>query len=163
MAGEVSEIGIGATILVAGAILLGAVYSQKGRAQAVGYDLIASFDRAEGITVGSKVRLAGLEVGRVVDQRLDESFRAIVTLRIRDEIALPKDSVAAIFTEGLLGAKFVALQPGGDDQDLKPGERFDYTQGAVMIEELLGKIVEEAKARRAAAAPPPGQQAPRAR
>jgi phospholipid/cholesterol/gamma-HCH transport system substrate-binding protein len=83
-----------------------------------------------------------------------------VTLRVRDDVALPKDSVAAIFTEGLLGAKFIALQPGGDDQDLKSGDRFDYTQGAVMIEELLAKIVDEAKARRGASAQPQPQAQP---
>jgi phospholipid/cholesterol/gamma-HCH transport system substrate-binding protein len=153
MATEFSEIGIGATVLLAGAILLGAVYSQKGQAQAKGYNLIASFDRAEGIAIGSNVRLAGINVGRVLDQRLDDAFRAVVTLRIREDVLLPEDTVAAIQTEGLLGSKFIALQPGGDDKNMSPGSQFAYTQGAVMIEELLAKIVDEAKAKRTAPLP----------
>lgn len=116
-----------------------------------GYGLEAVFTRSEGLSIGAEVRMAGVPVGRVVGQTLTGDFRSRVALRIESGILVPEDSAAIIETDGLLGAKYVELQPGGAEETLPPGGRFDYTQGSVVVEELLAKIVGSAKARRQAA------------
>ncbi len=117
-----------------------------------GYRLSAVFQRTEGLAPGADVRVAGLAVGQVTDQTLDEHFRAHVTLRIDGDVQVPVDSAAIIETDGLLGSKYIELQPGGAEDMLKPGQRIEYVQGSVVIEELLAKVVAQAKAKRAEAA-----------
>lgn len=130
---------------------------------ATGYKLSATFQRTEGLEPGADVRVAGMTVGQVVGQTLDDRFRAQVTMRIDSGVDIPADSAAIIETDGLLGAKYIEIQPGGAEDMLAPGQRFDYAQGSVVIEELLAKVVAQAKAKRAAAAaapPAPEETAP---
>ena len=52
---------------------------------------------------------------------------AVVSLTVRDDIQLPKDTGAAITSESLLGGKYISLSPGGDETDLKPGQTITIT------------------------------------
>lgn len=112
------------------------------------YELNARFGRADGIGPGTIVRMAGIDVGEVVGMRLDPYYRAVVTFRIVDSVELPEDSAAMIQTDGLMGGKFVELEPGGALDMLSPGGWLDYTQDSVIIEDLLAKIVARAKQER---------------
>ena len=140
----------GGAVVVIGALLLSLAFAIGGKSAntAEGYLLSARFNRADGIAVGSPVRVSGALVGQVVSQGLDDRYRAILTLRVRPDIALSTDTAAVIYTDGLLGAKFVELKPGGDEQMLKPGQEIQYTQDAVVIEDLLDMIIQQAKAKR---------------
>ena len=148
MYSKTTEILIGAFVVMFGALALIYAYGSSGRSQVDGYPLEAVFARSEGIAIGSSVRLSGVEIGRVTDQKLNENFGAVLTLSIRRGIELPTDSSAAILTDGLLGAKYIALTPGGDDDFLQPGQSIQHTQGAVVVEELLAMIINQAKAKR---------------
>ena len=102
----------------------------------------ASFRSAEGIGVGTDVRLAGVKVGSVLDMELDpKSFRAETTFTIEEEVLLPEDTAAVIASEGLLGGSFVELLPGGSEFNLEPGSEIEDTQGSVSIVQLLLKFV----------------------
>ncbi len=102
----------------------------------------ASFRSAEGIGVGTDVRLAGVKVGSVLDMELDpQSFRAETTFTIEEEVLLPEDTAAVIASEGLLGGSFVELLPGGSEFNLDPGSEIEDTQGSVSIVQLLLKFV----------------------
>jgi phospholipid/cholesterol/gamma-HCH transport system substrate-binding protein len=92
------------------------------------------------------VRLAGVTVGKVTRQALDDNFHAVLTLQLDDFVKLPKDSNAAVQTEGLLGAKFIALQPGGDDKNLQAGDEIAYTQSSLSLTDLLDMIISQAEA-----------------
>lgn len=117
--------------------------------QSDGYELVGVFKQADGVGLGSEVRLAGLPVGRVVGHTLDEHYRAVLTVRLdRDDIILPEDTAAKIETDGLLGAKYIELEPGGAFDMLSSGDRLSYTQDAVIVEELLATIVSRAKVAR---------------
>ena len=140
---------IGGVVLLAGAILLAGVYGMTGHRTVPGYDLSARFNKAEGIVLGSDVRLSGVSVGRVVGQKLDDRFHAVITMRVAPSVALPRDSAALIQTDGLLGGKYIALQPGADETALKSGEQLGYSQDSMDIQDLLALIIAEAKARRA--------------
>lgn len=148
----------GAVVLVVAAVLFGLIYSKKdepgGNATENGYLLHARFNRADGIGVGSDVRVSGISVGKVVEQHLAPDFRAIVTLRVAPEVALTADTAAAIHTDGLLGAKYVELKPGGDDAMLKPGQDISYTQDSMVLEDLMDMIIQQAKAKRGYAGKP---------
>jgi phospholipid/cholesterol/gamma-HCH transport system substrate-binding protein len=87
-------------------------------------------------------------VGKIADQRLDEKFRAVLTLRLSPAVKLPADSSAAIQTDGLLGDKYVALQPGGDETDLKPGSEIAFTQDSLAVADLLEMIIDQAESAR---------------
>lgn len=117
-----------------------------------GYPLEAVFDRSDGLAPGAEVRVAGVPVGSVVHQTLDDNYRIHLTLQIARDTLVPVDSAAIIETDGLLGSKYIELQPGGEEDFLPSGGRLRYTQGSLVIEDLLAKIVGMAHARRAKAA-----------
>lgn len=147
---------IGAGVVLLLVLLLGLSYGGAGRASVPGYDLVASFNHADGITAGSDVRLSGVSVGKVVAEHLDDRYRAVITMRLAPGVPVPADSAALIQTDGLLGAKYIALQPGADETNLKPGEAMRYVQDSMNLQDLLELIVAQAKARRAGQDPKGG-------
>lgn len=102
----------------------------------------ASFRSAEGIGVGTDVRLAGVKVGSVLDMDLDPAtFRAETVLSVDPDVQLPEDTAIIISSEGLLGGSFVELLPGGSPFSLDPGSEILDTQSSVSIVQLLLKFV----------------------
>ncbi|HTH15069.1 MAG TPA: MlaD family protein [Magnetospirillum sp.] len=148
----------GAIVVLVAAVLLVLVYAKedhpKRQESAAGYLLKARFNKADGISVGSDVRLSGVSVGKVVEQRLAPDFRAIISMRIAPNVLLTTDTAAAIHTDGLLGAKYIELKPGGDEATLKPGQEIPYTQDAMVLEDLVEMIINQAKAKRGYAGRP---------
>ena len=139
---------VGAAVFLVGALVLAFSYSAVGRHTVPGYDLVARFNRADGIGIGSDVRLSGVVVGKVVGQTLDDRFRAVVTMRLAPDIEVPDDSAALIQTDGLLGGKYLTLQPGASEVNLKPGETLRYSQDSMNVQELLELIVAQGDAKR---------------
>jgi phospholipid/cholesterol/gamma-HCH transport system substrate-binding protein len=140
---------VGAVMVAAAALLFALVYSKQATStEGAGYSLTARFGQADGITVGSAVRLSGVNVGKVVDESLDPQFRAVTTLRVAASLALPTDTAAVIQTDGLLGAKYIDLRPGAEEDTLKPGAEITYTQGSLVVEDLLEMIINQARAKR---------------
>jgi phospholipid/cholesterol/gamma-HCH transport system substrate-binding protein len=107
------------------------------------YDLTAKFDNIGDLKVGSPVSMAGVEVGRVVKIDFDNTeYKAVVTLRINDKYdQIPTDSDASIYTQGLLGGKFIGLTAGGAETYLKNGDHIDFTQSAFVLENLIGQFL----------------------
>lgn len=106
------------------------------------YELVAKFDNIGGLKVRAPVKSAGVVVGRVTDVQFDsENFEAIVTLRIDNRYAFPKDTLAAIMTSGLLGEQYIGLDAGGDTQKLKDKDKIFLTQSAVVLENLIGQFL----------------------
>ena len=102
----------------------------------------ASFRSAEGVGVGTDVRLAGVKVGSVLELNLDpQSFRASAVFSVQDDVLLPDDTAAVISSEGLLGGSFVELLPGGSITNLEPGSEIEDTQGSISVVRLLMKFV----------------------
>lgn len=148
---EGKEILTGAVVAACGVLAFAYATGTNSKRELPGYDIITRFDRTDGLRDTAQVRMAGLPVGRIAKVTLDNQFRAVVTLRLAPDVKVPTDSAAVIHTDGLLGDKFIELQPGGDETFVKPGGVLTYTQGSVIIEDLLEKIVAQAKSKRAAA------------
>lgn len=105
------------------------------------YELRASFRSAEGVTVGTDVRLAGVKVGTVTALELNpQTFFADATFTMDRRVELPDDSTVLISQEGLLGGNYVEIQPGGSPFSVAPGDEIIDTQGAVSLISLLMKI-----------------------
>jgi phospholipid/cholesterol/gamma-HCH transport system substrate-binding protein len=139
---SILEVVIGALVLLVAAGFLAYAIANSGRSTGSGYTLYARFDHIDGLGVGNDVRLAGVKIGSVSEERIDSrTFQAIVGFSVRDDIKLPKDSAAIITSESLLGGKYLSLQPGGDEVVLQPGQMVTITQGSVSLEELLGKFI----------------------
>lgn len=111
-------------------------------APAEGYELTAAFRAADGVRIGTDVRIAGVRVGSVTALDLDPAtFQAVARIGLRADLALPADTAAIVATEGLLGGTYVALVPGGALETLGPGEAILDTQGSVDLVTLLMKVV----------------------
>lgn len=139
----IAELLTGAAVLLIAAGFLVYAITNSGRATVSGgLTLTARFDRIDGLAPGADVRIAGVKVGQVVNQRIDpQTFLAELTLRLDGSLRLPSDTSAEITSEGLLGGKYVALVPGGADRILRDGQRIDITQSAVSLESLLGRFI----------------------
>ena len=106
------------------------------------YDVTASFRSAEGVSLGTDVRMAGVKIGSVTGMALNpETFRAETTLSLKEGIVLPEDSAVMIAQEGLLGGNYVEITPGGSDFNLEAGGEILDTQGSVSPITLLLKFV----------------------
>jgi phospholipid/cholesterol/gamma-HCH transport system substrate-binding protein len=137
-----AELLAGAVVLAVACGFLWYAVANTGRSIEGGYTLHAKFERIDGILVGSDVRVAGVKVGSVTAIRIDpQSYQAIVDFSVANAIKLPKDSDAVITSDGLLGGKYLSLDPGGDSTDLAPGGEITLTQSSISIEQLLGKFI----------------------
>ncbi len=143
MAGSAAETLIGAVVLAAaGGFLVYAANSADIGGTGAGYDLVAEFRRAEGLSTGGDVRIAGVKVGRVRAMELDPTtYRAVVTLTIEEGLEIPEDTAAKIAATSLLGDNFIALVPGASDVMLAAGEEIAFTQDSVNILDLAARAV----------------------
>jgi phospholipid/cholesterol/gamma-HCH transport system substrate-binding protein len=112
-----------------------------------GLVLFARFDETGGLKPRAPVDIAGVKVGRVAEITLDEDFRARVRLEVDGRLALPVDTSASIVTAGLLGDRYVSLQLGAEDEVLQSGGEIGFTESAVLMERLIGKLVHNVGAR----------------
>lgn len=108
-----------------------------------GYPLVAHFDNIGGLKERAPVTMAGVHIGRV--QKIDfdnTTYEAVVTLEIDNKYnRVPKDSSASIFTSGLLGEQYVALEPGGSESYMHANDSFKITQSALVLEQLIGQFL----------------------
>lgn len=107
------------------------------------YLLKAGFENIGGLKVRSPVTVSGVRVGRVaaIDYD-DQAFEAVVTLRIKSSYdGFPEDTSASIFTAGLLGEQYIALEPGGSMENLVDGDRLQLTQSALVMEQIIGQFL----------------------
>jgi phospholipid/cholesterol/gamma-HCH transport system substrate-binding protein len=106
-----------------------------------GLVLIANFDELGGLKTRAPVVIAGVKVGQVRSIGLGDDYRARVTLDLDPTLKLPTDTSASIVTAGLLGDRYISLQVGGDQKLLASGDTLNFTESAVLLERLLGKLV----------------------
>jgi len=140
------EISVGAFVL-AGALSLvflavkvsGINLSQSSES----YVVMARFDDVSGLRPRSKVSMAGVTIGRVKGIEVDMAYgEAVVSLEIDGKPGqLTFDTGAQILTEGILGARYVSLLPGADEETLADGDVIEETQGALVLENLVGDLI----------------------
>jgi len=133
---------MGAVVLVVAAVFLFFAYTTTQVQAVSGYRVTARFDHVDGVRDGTDVRISGIKVGSVLAQRLDpKTFIAILSLNIDPTIKLPKDTVVSITSSGLLGDKYLSIDPGNDDEIIPPGGEITHTQSAMSLENLIGQVI----------------------
>jgi phospholipid/cholesterol/gamma-HCH transport system substrate-binding protein len=136
------ELGVGVFVII-GVLALSYLSIRLGRVELLGergYFVTADFPSVGGLRPGSTVEIAGVEVGRVEAITLAD-YQARVTMRIRRGVKLQEDSIASIKTKGLIGEKYVRINPGGSDQLIPPNGRIREVEAPVDFEELLSKFI----------------------
>jgi phospholipid/cholesterol/gamma-HCH transport system substrate-binding protein len=125
--------------------MLGKFFGAGGVADNLGgsYMVTARFTNVGTLSAGAPVKMAGVAIGSVQSVVADpQKLDARVTLAIDKRYnAIPDDSAAAVFTSGLIGTQYVAIQPGGSPDALKDGDEMILTQSAMQLEDLIGKFL----------------------
>ncbi|MEE9423058.1 MAG: outer membrane lipid asymmetry maintenance protein MlaD [Gammaproteobacteria bacterium] len=111
--------------------------------QGDGYNVVARFENIGGLKVRSPVKVGGVRIGRVAGIDYDtERYQAVVTMQLEGKYnQFPDDTSASVYTAGLLGEQYIALEPGGAEDYLQQGSEIDITQSAVIIEQLISKFL----------------------
>jgi len=104
------------------------------------YSLFARFNSVSGLRAGNPVEIAGMEVGRVAGFNLDqEDLVAVVELKVNRDVKVFDDAIASIKTAGLIGDKYVSIDPGGASDLLESGQTITETVSPIDIGDLIGK------------------------
>ena len=107
------------------------------------YEISARFDNIGGLKVRSAVKVSGVKVGQVSHIDYDtETFEAVVKMQVDNQYnQFPKDTIASIFTSGLLGEQYIGLEPGGDEALLDNQSEIRHTQSAMVLEQIIGQFL----------------------
>ena len=136
------DLGVGIFVII-GILALSWLSVKLGRVEFLGgqgYQVTADFPSVGGLKPGSTVEIAGVEIGRVESISLAE-YQARVHMWIHRDVKLQEDSIASIKTKGLIGEKYVRINPGGSDRLIPPNGRIREVEPPVDFEELLSKYI----------------------
>lgn len=134
------EIAVGAFVVV-GALALAYLSFSLGGLRLFAtdrYEVKARFSSVGGLESGDPVKISGVTIGEVAAIRLVD-YAAEASLLVERSVELPKDTMASVQSNGLLGDAYVSLSPGADERNLEPGERIARTEPAVSFTELIAK------------------------
>ena len=108
-----------------------------------GLRISADFDEIGGLKPRAPVVISGVKVGAVESIGLADDYRARVVLNLDPSLQLPIDTTASIVTSGVLGDRYVSLQPGAEDAMLQSGDRIEFVESAVILERMIGKFIKK--------------------
>jgi phospholipid/cholesterol/gamma-HCH transport system substrate-binding protein len=153
---EIKHILLGMMVVAATVIFFFFSYQSGPEGTASGYMLSGRFNATDGIAVGSDVVLTGIKVGQVTAREYDSKKQnVLVEMTFRDDIKIPGESTVSIVSDGLLGAKYLKVEPGGSENNMNSGDEFEFVQDSIPLVELLEKIVVEAEQKRKQPVTPP--------
>ena len=128
-------------VAVAGVFLFFSLQQRSDASPRDSYSLSAKFNRIDGISTGSDVRMAGVKVGTVSDIKLDpKTYKALVTFTMKDGIQVPDDSTAQVLSDGLLGGAYLGIMVGGSFDYIQPGGQIEFTRGSVDLLTVLSEV-----------------------
>ncbi len=155
--GNLTQTLVGLLVVLAAALILLFVYLGKGAGGVSGYDLNVKLSKADGLGVGTEVRLSGIKVGSVTEMTLDpRTFLVTVHMQMEPDVQVPVDSSILVTSAGLLGSPYLSITPGGDDKNLTAGGTIENSQGSIDIMSLVGRFATGAATTNT---PPPTPQA----
>ena len=127
--------------LVTFIILLNLIFSKKEVNNKDYSNYIASFNKIDGVGIGTEVMISGIKVGQVNNITIDKNYPQI-SFNVYKDLFISDDSSISIQTDGLFGKKFLLIEVGGSEHNLKNGDKFSFTEDSIVIEDLLEKIIE---------------------
>ncbi len=142
MRSNIFETFIGAIVIILAVSFLFYSFSITDNNSESTYKIKATFNRIDGIQIGSDVRLSGIKIGSVAKSSLNQTtYEAELVLVIDDSIYIPDDSSAKITMDGLLGSNYISIEPGGSDIYLTENDYLLYTQGSIDLIGLVGEAL----------------------
>jgi phospholipid/cholesterol/gamma-HCH transport system substrate-binding protein len=139
---SVIETILGAIVIVVAGLFLFFSYKIGNMGSPNGLTISADFSGIGGLKPGDDVVISGVKVGAV--ERVDlvpDSYLARVYMSLDSNIKLPADTAALISSESLMGGRYLALEPGADEEILENGDSIYYTQAPQNLEQLLGQFI----------------------
>jgi phospholipid/cholesterol/gamma-HCH transport system substrate-binding protein len=136
------DLAVGVFVLI-GVLALGWLSVKLGKVEiwsTGAYTVTADFPSVGGLKEGSSVEIAGVEVGRVNKIALAD-YQARVFISMRSGVKLQEDSIASIKTKGLIGEKYIRINPGGSEKIIPPNGKIREVEPPVDFEELLSKYI----------------------
>lgn len=140
---NIVETMMGAVVLLVAGFFLFFAYTSAGiQGQASGDEYWATFHNVGGLQAGSDVKMAGITVGTVVKQGLsDRDLLPVVHIRVASDIALAKDTLAKVVSEGLLGGTYLSLEQGKAEARIPPNSEIKMTEGPFGLEQIIGQFI----------------------
>ena len=133
---------MGALVLLLAGVFVFYAFTKSDRGAPAGYEVVARFDRIDGLKRGADVTVSGVKVGAVTGFELDrKTYQAVVRMMVSAGLDLPIDTHAKVVSESLLGGMVIILEPGSDKTLIKAGGEIDKTQGAIPLSELIAKFM----------------------
>jgi phospholipid/cholesterol/gamma-HCH transport system substrate-binding protein len=109
-------------LAVLGAALVAGGCTLPGRVEGP-VELTATFEDVGDLVAGHSVQVADVRVGSITSIELTDDYRAMVTMRIKDDLGLPDNAEAVLRTTSLLGEKFIELRvPRDEDGQEQPSD-----------------------------------------
>ena len=138
---NIAESLIGAAVVAIALVVAALAYYRTGSAGPSGYEINAKLSKADGLAVGTDVRLAGIKVGTVSDLTLDpRTYLVTVHMNIQHDVQLPVDSSILVTQAGFLGGQYLSITPGGEDKMMTAGATFENAQGSIDVMGLVGRF-----------------------
>lgn len=139
---SVIETVLGAVVLIVALVFLVSAYKSSDIQPMKGYPLSARFNSVDGLAAGNDVRLGGVKIGSVEELVVDpQTYAVVVKMTIGQDLKLPQDSFASITSDGLLGGKYVRIEPGQSSTTVEPGGELKKTRDVVVLEQVLGRAI----------------------
>ena len=134
---------IAGIFVLIGLVCVGYMTVKLGKVRLWGHDsypLYARFNSVSGLRAGNPVEMLGIQIGEVVNFRLDQEKQVVmVEFKINEGIKVYDDAIASIKTSGLIGDRYVSLDAGGGGLILKPGGVITQTESPPDLSDLIGK------------------------
>ncbi len=147
---EVKEILAGSLLFVVGVLFFSFVFVGKERYKRDAsfqdfYIVNVNFQDIEGINLQSKVRVAGVNIGKIISIELSGAFKSHLKLAISSDVKLPIDSAIMVESDGIFGEKYLEVLPGAEDYNIQNNGYITYAQDAMRITSVLERVVEYVK------------------
>lgn len=135
---------VGAFVLVIAVLFLflSSKVSDSRQKMSSGYEIYAEFNNADGINIGSDIKISGVKVGNVLDIKLNnDNYKAYLVLKLPKDLLIPVDSIFKISTSGLIGGKFINIKVGADEEYFKDGDVAEFTESSMDLEDLISRFI----------------------
>ena len=133
---------LGFVVLILACLFLFFAFTRIDTKDVAGYTIVANFSKIGGLGSGADVRIAGLKVGSVLKTTLNqEDYTVDVALNINSNVRLPLDTVAAIADSGIMGDKYIRLEPGKAHATLNDGDKILQTKSYKSLEDSVSEFI----------------------
>ena len=133
---------MGLVVLAVAALFMVFAYRVSDLQVVKGYEIKARFLKVGGLNTGADVRVNGIKVGTVLSQSINPTdYMVDVKMSLKPDIKLPVDSEITIAGDGLMGDKFIKIEPGQSSEMLKAGSTATNTKDAKSLEDMVGEII----------------------